>query len=237
MVNGKKSYRKPKGSKAKKTVKKVITRELVKRGLNKPEIKHNVYSASGDINSILSTAGTILDPTQQGNNSYILNTNIYPTNSQGGCVLGNKISARGVHLKWRFFNDTDNVHMCRMLVVVDFDPTNATTLSLYNSSSLGTNGNVFLTNDISSVLAPTSNRRFKVLYDKQFILSGDNDNKGMLCGSKYIKLHNARVVYTLDDINTDVLVPNNRRYYLFLVGDDTTSIAHSITADFTFVDV
>lgn len=227
-----------KGNKSNKSVKKVVTRELVKRGLNRPEMKHIVYHALGDIASALSSSGAILDPTRQGDNNYILNGYVYPSTSiVGGAVVGNRITANGIHLKWRFFNDTDSTHLCRMMIVCDMDPTNTTVLCPYNASNLGTNGNILLLNDISSPLAPSVNRRYKMLYDRQFVLSGDEDNRNTIYGSKYIKLHNASVRYTLSASDTEALVANNRRYFMFLVADDTTSIAASITADFTFRDV
>lgn len=234
---GKKSYSKRKSTASKKQVKKVITRELVKRGLNKPEIKRNVYSFVGTLATSVVTSGTQLDPTKQGDNNYILNGAIYPTTTPGGAVVGNKIVAKGLHLKWRFYNSDTNSHVVRMLVVCDHDPTSSATLLPYTGANLGTNGNIFLSADISSILAPPTNRRFKVLYDKQFVISGDDDNKSLQIGSKYIKLHNAYVNYALDDTNTEALVSNNRKYNLYLFADTVTYISCAVTADFTFCDV
>lgn len=234
---GKKSYSKRKSTASKKQVKKVITRELVKRGLNKPEMKHNVYNFSGVLATVLATSGTQLDPNRQGDNNYILNGTIYPTASIGGAVVGNKIVAKGLHLKWRFYNADTNSHVVRMLVVCDHDPSSSATLLPYSTTNLGTNGNIFLSADISSILAPPTNRRFKVMYDKQFVISGDDDIKSLQIGSKYIKLHNAYVNYALDDANTEILVSNNRKYNLYLFADTTTYISTAITADFTFNDV
>lgn len=226
----KKSYKKT-------AVKKTVTRMLTARGLNKPELKNWINVASAAVIATTpASVGLQLDPQRQGNNDIIYNGNVYPTSQQDGNVIGDKILAKYINFSAQFYNDDTHSHFIRILIVCDNQPQGSDALVPYSAAKVGSNANMWLNSLTTSLYIPQSTR-FNVLFDKTVALSGDNDEKSLAFVRKRINLNNARVQYTQSAADSNVLIPNNRKYLLYLIPDNNEQIFGVYQVDFGFSDV
>lgn len=230
--------RRQKKAPKKTAVKKTVSRMLVARGLNKPELKNWITAFNpGQIALSPASTGVQLDPQRQGDNDIIYNGYIYPTvANQGGNVIGNKITAKYMNCQFQFYNNDTGSHLIRVLIVCDNQPQNSQALVPYSAQKVGTNANMWLSSSTTSLYIPQSTR-FNVLLDKTLVLSGEDNEKNIQMIKRKINLNNAHIQYTQSATDTEVLISDNRRYILYLIPDTEEFVYGTYQIDFGFTDV
>lgn len=235
----KRSYRRNKKGRNPK-IKKTVVRMLTARGIGKPEIKNNIIWQNGGLLALTaSSPGVRLDPSKQGDNDIIYNGMIYPTLVAGGNVIGNSITGKYIHIKGNLYNSGDEPRHVRIMIVCDRQYNmNGYTLVPFSNANVASNANIFMSADANALFHPGAKKRFDVLFNRIYTLSGQPDSNNVRLFEKRINLNNVKITYTQSGANTEELLTDNRIYYLYAwCIDNQETVFYQYTVDFGFVDV
>lgn len=229
----KRSYPRRKYKGRRKTfVKKTVRRMLAVRGLSRPEMKHQRFDiVNQPVTTSLAITGQTLVPMSNGTTGY-------------QDFIGKKITAKSIHIRGMVYNGSNDSNCVRLLVVENLEPMDPN-LVLKGGVTLTKGYEIFAVDDIYSLYNDITPRRFRVLWDKTFMLECGQTISGTPGAStqplrnrqhfsKTIRLGNASVSYA-DRLGTG-LYPVNRDYLYFIVAQ-TAGMAHTIHIDFGYTDV
>lgn len=228
---GKKSYRKKTAPK-KKMIKKVVTKMLVNRGLNKPEIKYHYTPilTAQQVTTTYSSNGTFLQPTSQGDDADNL-----PSAKQ---VIGLKYTAKYIEIFGHFYNTANENHAVRLILIRDDQPYAGNSIVPW-SGTANFNECLFQFAYQWSEFHSYKPRRFKVLMDSKIILGGETQDRAQKIIRRRINLYNTTISNTLNVASIDNFYPQNHQYILFIVGDGSTDspVYSTLKAKFAYTDV
>lgn len=222
-----------KGMKKNKSIKKVITRALVARGLNKPELRYHYTNVltNAQVTSTIYSTGTFLQPLSQGDAADNMAT--------GSQVTGLKYNAKYIDLYGHFFNtSTTSNHSVRVILIRDDQPYAGNSIVPW-SGTANYNECLFQFQYMYSEFHSYKPRRFKVLMDQTIVLGAASQDRAQKVLRRHINLRNTLVSNTLNVGSTFAFYPQNHQYLLYIISDSDAEnpVYSTFKAKFAYTDV
>lgn len=217
----KRFYRKKKSK-----VKKMITRALVARGLNRPDVKHS--------RTAVENTGVVTTAFNASPDVIIVPSSMAHGALREGQYIGGKITAKYFTYRGMFYNTTAEPITVRMFIVEDMQPSNGALIL----QSLGTfeGAEILYDSSVYSLYNDTVPRRWKMLRDVTMLIHSQTttSDRERTNFRGHVNLHNAQVSLTPGTISGNFAI--SRNYYMFFVAQ-AIGIQYSLYTDFGFTDV